>query len=248
MPRVLMVQADTRWHDKPANFAHLRELLAAAPPCDLAVLPEMCDVGFTMRKSEATRGDSVAMACDLAAAAGVAVAAGVVAADAQGRPRNVCLVADAGGRELGRYVKRHPFPMVDEARAYAAGDGPAVVEVAGLKVGLTICYDLRHPGIWRETALVGAELILNVANWPAPRVAHWRALLVARAIENQAYVIGVNRAGTDPHVAYPGASLAVSPMGEILAELGEEEGVTSVEVDPAQVREVREKLPFLHAG
>ncbi|MEM6562123.1 MAG: nitrilase-related carbon-nitrogen hydrolase, partial [Planctomycetota bacterium] len=121
-----------------------------------------------------------------------------------------------------------------------------VADVAGTPVAPSICYDLRHPEVFREPALRGAKVLVNVANWPATRVHHWLALLTARAIENQAWVIGCNRCGNDPYVAYPGRSVIVSPLGELVADAGEHETVLHHDIDIAEVDRVRNEFPFLH--
>ncbi len=112
-----------------------------------------------------------------------------------------------------------------------------------LTVCPAICYDLRFPELFRIGLLKGAEVYALGANWPEARQAHWRALLIARAIENQAFVLGVNRTGRDPNLNYVGGSIAVGPRGDVLGELGAEEGVLSVEIDPREVRSWREKFP-----
>lgn len=239
--RIALVQPNTLWHDKSANFANLRRLTQGVPAGSVIVMPEMCDVGFSMRKSVTTEGDSAAFVRELSAERDSTVIAGVVA-----EGQNVCLVARTGN-EVGRYAKRMPFVLVDEGKHYPAGTEAVVTDVDGVKVGPTICYDLRHPHVYREPALLGAEVLVNVANWPDTRVEHWVTLLRARAIENQAWVIGSNRCGKDPYVTYPGRSLIVSPMGEIVADAGEHECVVVHEIDIAEVARFRKELPFLHA-
>lgn len=243
---VALVQLDITWQDKAANRAKVRDLTADIPGGSLVVLPEMFDVGFTMNSEIAVAGDSAAFVAELARSWSSTVAAGVVVRDAQG-PRNACLIVGPDGVELGRYYKRQPFVMVDEAKHYAAGDEVVVVEAEGARVAPTICYDLRHPHVFRDAALAGAEVIVNVANWPVARARHWTALLTARAIENQAYVLGCNRCGQDPYVEYPGRSVVINPLGEIVAEAGRGETVLTTKIDVASVGRVRRELPFLHA-
>jgi predicted amidohydrolase len=246
MLRVALVQGDTRWQNPAANLAYYGELLGGVE-ADLAVLPELADIGFTMKKSTALGHDGVAWAKQLAERAGVAVAVGVVTWQGEVR-RNTCLIVEPGGREVGRYVKRHPFPVIDEAAHYPPGDRVVTFDFGGFTVAPTICYDLRHPTGWRQAALGGADLFLSLTNWPAARVDHWLTLLKARAIENQAFVVGVNRCGTDPHVTYPGRSVAHAPDGRLLADAGEAENVVVVDLDPAEVTGYRQKFPFLHDG
>ena len=142
------------------------------------------------------------------------------------------------------YDKRHLFAYGGEDRRYAAGNAPTVVEWRGWRIDLQICYDLRFP-VWCRNSR-GFDLQLFVANWPTPRVEVWRLLLRARAVENQAFVIGVNRTGVDGNsVPYPGRSSAWDGGGECLAELGSDESVKLVDLDLAALKDLRAKLPFL---
>ena len=240
-----LVQLDTVWLDKEANYAKWRALTAHVSPGSLIVLPEMADVGFTMRSQAAGAGDSAAAVVELARQRGCYVAAGIVVRDGS-VCRNTCLTAGPDG-EIARYVQRHPFVLVKEGLSYAPGTEVVVADLAGTMLGPSICFDLRHPHVQREAALAGAEVLVNVANWPEARINHWKALLVARAIENQAYMIGCNRCGRDPYVAYPGQSVVVDPLGEIVVEAGEEESVLEAEIDVERVRQLRRDMPFLRS-
>jgi len=227
--RVALVETDTFWEDPAANRAALPGLL---PPADLALLPEMAFTGFTARAAPDPGAEPFLRA--LARERGMALCAGYVAEG----PRNAALAVDASGAVVARYAKLHPFSFAGEP--YLRGDALPVFEIAGLRAALLICYDLRFPEAFREAALAGAEAFFVLANWPARRVAHWRALLLARAIENQAFVFGVNRVGEDPHERYESSSLAVGPRGEVLHE-----GAGVVEVDPAEVARWRAEFPAL---
>jgi predicted amidohydrolase len=125
----------------------------------------------------------------------------------------------------------------------AGGDPVTGTGARALTVCPAVCYDLRFPELFRRGLLAGAGAFAIGANWPAARAAHWRALLVARAIENQAFVLGVNRTGSDPHLVYAGGSIALGPKGEVLGELGATPGVLTVEIDPLAVREWRDTFP-----
>jgi omega-amidase len=153
------------------------------------------------------------------------------------------------GRLLCEYAKIHPFSFGREPESYQGGNSVELYDwVSGeesIRVCPAVCYDLRFPELFRIGAKRGAECFVIGANWPSARAAHWRALLIARAIENQAFVLGVNRAGQDPHLSYSGGSIAVSPMGEVIGELGAEAGVLSVEIDTGAAREWRAKFPAL---
>jgi predicted amidohydrolase len=143
-----------------------------------------------------------------------------------------------------RYTKIHPFTYSGEHEHYEAGGEFLTVDIDGLRVSVFVCYDLRFADeFWGRAAATDAYVV--VANWPDTRRAHWRTLLQARAIENQAYVVGVNRVGTAKRLDYVGDSLIVDPLGEILADAGAAEGVFSAEVDASTVARVRRDLPFL---
>src|SRR5207237_6377625 len=132
-----------------------------------------------------------------------------------------------------------------ESANYAAGEQILVVPWRGLSLAPFVCYDLRFPELFRAAVRCGANLITVIANWPVARIQHWVTLLQARAIENQSYVAGVNRCGTDPRFTYNGQSLIVNPAGEIMARAGDSECVISGEVDLKEVNAYRAQLPFL---
>ena len=205
MMRVLACQLDIAWEDKGANYDRARRMLAsAAPPAgSLVVLAEMFATGFSMRVAqigEPPAGRNARFSArNRRRVAQCFLLAGLVTLQADGRGRNEAVLIDPSGAETARYCKRHPFSLAHEPRHFAAGGEAVVVAPVGpFQMAPSICYDLRFPEDYRRATAAGANLLAVIANWPEARVAHWRALLVARAIENQAYVIGVNRVGTDP--------------------------------------------------
>jgi predicted amidohydrolase len=143
-----------------------------------------------------------------------------------------------------KYAKIHPFSFAGEDKVYTAGDRVVTVEVEGVRVTPLVCYDLRFPEPFR-TAAAETDLFVLVANWPDQRREHWRTLLRARAIENQAYVVGVNRAGEGHGLRYAGDSAAVSPLGETLAEADDREQVIFADIDPDVVGKLRARFPAL---
>lgn len=244
---------DIAWRDGPANYDRVRRLLAQAAPArgDLVVLPEMFDTGFALdpQRTADREQRTLAFLEQLARQYGVYVQGGrtVLTADGQ-RGLNVAPVMAPDGRCLVEYAKIHPFSFGREHERFAGGEEVVTYrwvagEGAGLVVCPAICYDLRFPELFRRGLRAGAELFAIGANWPAERQAHWRALLVARAIENQAYVLGVNRVGRDPRVVYAGGSLAVDPRGQVVGELGDQEGVLAVELDAGEVVRWRAAFP-----
>jgi predicted amidohydrolase len=149
------------------------------------------------------------------------------------------------GKELARYSKMQPFTPGGESAKYDAGKSPTVFDWQGFKVSPFVCYDLRFPEHFRTATKRGAQLITVIASWPVTRIQHWITLLQARAIENQAYVAGVNRCGKDPKLSYNGRSLIISPKGDILADAGNGESVISAEVNLDELIAYRRDLPFL---
>jgi predicted amidohydrolase len=154
------------------------------------------------------------------------------------------LVLAAPDGTVHRYAKIHPFTYGREDEHYAAGDRHVVVDVEGLRVALFVCYDLRFADeFWRLAPSTDAYLV--VANWPASRRHHWQSLLTARAIENQAYVVGVNRVGNGGGLDYCGDSRIVDPLGETLASAAHTESIVIADIEPATVQDVRSRFPFL---
>jgi predicted amidohydrolase len=159
------------------------------------------------------------------------------------RPFNQLVLAAPDGA-LHRYAKIHPFGYGAEHEHYAAGDAFLTVGVEGVRCSFFVCYDLRFADEFWPLA-PATDCYVVPANWPASRRAHWSALLRARAIENQAYVVGVNRVGEGGGLAYAGGSVIVDPLGEVLADAGEAECVATAEVDPAHVASLRTRFPFI---
>ncbi len=248
-----MVQLDIAWEDKPENERRLDQLLAAAPlaPGDLVVLPEMFDTGFSFRleRTADTDGRTLEYLRRTAAAYRVTIQGARTVLGADGRGRNRATIVGPNGEVLAEYDKVHPFSFGKESEHFTGGTLVVVypwrAESGEITVCPAICYDLRFPELFRRGAALGAELFAIGANWPSPRALHRQVLLQARAIENQAYVLGINRAGRDPHHEYAGASMAFGPRGEVLVAADEREGVISVTIDPVQVREWRADFPAL---
>jgi predicted amidohydrolase len=248
---VVGLQSDLVWEDAVANreaFAPRVREAAVRASGGLIVLPEMWPSGFSMhadRIAEPEAGPSERFLVELAAETGCAVAGSVAQTrDGWARPRNVFLLATPDGG-VHRYAKIHPFAFGGEDRHYEPGDALVTVRVAGVRVTPLICYDLRFAEVFTARA-PETDLYVVVANWPATRAAHWKALLVARAIEAQCYVLGVNRVGVGGGLVYEGDSLLVSPEGVVLDSLAPgEEGSVEGEVDPGVVTAVRDSLPFL---
>ena len=247
--RVAALQSDIVWEDPEANFRRLRPWIAsaAAAGARLLALPEMFSCGFSMaaeRIAEPEGGPSARFLADEARRHGLWLA-GSIPERPQGAPRpfNTLVLAGPAG-EAFRYRKIHPFSLAGEDRHYGSGDRHVTVSVEGLRLTLFVCYDLRFADEFWATA-AATDCYLVPANWPDKRRHHWTSLLLARAIENQAYVVGVNRVGTGDGLAYAGDSRLVDPWGEVLAAAAGQETLLLAEVDPARVAEVRQALPFM---
>lgn len=241
------LQIDSAWEDPPASFARADVLAAGAVAggARLVVLPEMFATGYSMAADAiAAHGDAVRRyLAALAARHGVWVAGGLVEPGAP-RPFNACAVFDPHGAEAGCYRKIHPFSLAGEDRHYAAGTALVTVAVDGLRVTPLICYDLRFPEPFRAAA-DRTDLFVVIASWPEARRQHWSALLRARAIENQAFVLGVNRVGAGGGLAYVGDSALVDPLGEVIATACGQPAVVAGAVDGAAVAEARARFSFL---
>src|SRR5437867_8428844 len=233
--KLYCVQLDIAWENKPANSARVQSLLAAATPQpgSLVVLPEMFATGFSMNVAHIREGRERETESFLAATARklrVFLLGGLVTTKTNGKGANQAVVFCPEGREIARYSKLQPFTLGGEADHYESGKEMVIFPWQGFMVSPFVCYDLRFPEHFRKAARSGAQLMVIIANWPIQRIQHWVTLLQARAIENQAYVAGVNRCGTDPKLTYNGRSLVVSPSGEILSDAGTAETVLSAEL------------------
>jgi omega-amidase len=248
---VSLVQGATRWHDAAGNRDYYGKLVRGATPSDLIVLPETFLSGFTndtLGNAETMDGPSVAWMRALAGEVNATVTGSLVIREGD-TVYNRLIWASPDGT-FSYYDKRHLFRMAGEHTRYGGGNDRLIVELKGWRILPQVCYDLRFP-VWlrngrREASAGGMDydLALFVANWPAPRRQPWRTLLRARAIENLAYVIGVNRVGVDGNdLPYAGDSAVIDPVGEPLVELGTQEQVVTVILDPAPLKAHRERFP-----
>jgi predicted amidohydrolase len=248
--KVAAVQHDICWEDAAGTHERLRPTIAAAVAQDarLVVLTEMFATGFSMsvdRVVEDPDGPSTSFLLEQAAEHGVWVCGSIPLRWPAGpaRPRNVFTLVSPTG-DVHRYAKLHPFSYGREHEVYEPGAVVLTVDVEGVRVTPFVCYDLRFANVFWERAH-DTDLYVVVANWPAARREHWMALLRARAIEDQAYVVGVNRVGEGGGIGYSGDSRIVDPLGNELATASGAEALLVVDVEPARVAEVRREFPFL---
>ena len=249
--KLFALQWDIAWEDKQANFSKVRELLEAATPerDSLVVLPEMFATGFSMNTdviAEIYGGPTEQFLATTAQEFQIYLVGGAAMRGRDGWARNKALVFSPKGELIAFYAKRRPFTPGGERDHYAAGERSMIFQWGDCAVSPFVCYDLRFPEIFREaTKTHQPEVFVVIANWPEKRILHWVKLLQARAIENQAYVVGANRIGKDPYYNYCGRSLIVDPHGEILADAEMKAGWIGAEVDVANLKKYRDGLPFL---
>ena len=247
---IAAIQLDSVWEDPRANFAKVQSLLAATPPAEgtLILLPEMFSTGFSLDLSKTMQGaarETEEFLRKLAMRHLSTVIGGVINPGANGRGRNESVAFGSDGTLLARYVKQQPFSGAGESAVHEAGNEAIVFRLGDFTVAPLICYDLRFPELFREGARRGADLFVEIAAWPVKRIGHWLTLLKARAIENLAFVIGVNRTGREPRFDYCGRSVVVNPHGEIIADAGTAETILTASIAHADVAAWRAEFPAL---
>lgn len=249
--KIYGLQIDSVWENKAPNHDKIAALLERAKPeaGSLVVIAEMFASGFSMNVEAIHDSDTRETQDFLSRTAAehkVFLLGGVVTKDDSGLGRNESVVYSPEGKEVARYCKLQPFTLGGEKANYVAGDDVCLFNWGDFTVASFICYDLRFPELFRRAALRRANLITVIASWPDVRVDHWLTLLKARAIENQAYVIGVNRCGNDPKLYHSGRSSIFDPSGKLLADAGSEESWIETEVDLDSLLDYRSRLPFLY--
>ncbi len=255
---VSIIQTNLHWEDKPANLKMLEEKINSInEKTEVVVLPEMFSTGFSMQAkllAEKMDGESVRWMKKISASKKIILTGSVIVED-DGNYYNRLIWMLPNG-QYGYYDKRHLFAYAGEGDEYTAGSKRLIASVKGWKINLLVCYDLRFP-VWsrqtpplREERGPGGEvefdLLIYVANWPERRNHAWKTLLQARAIENQSYVIGVNRVGKDgKDIYYSGDSMVVDAMGEVLYTKAHDEVIFTITLQKDTLEEIRSKLPFL---
>lgn len=245
--KIALVQYCPQWEQKDTNKNKILGMLSDIEPAELIIFPEMSLTGFSMEPlkiGEGIGGTSVKFFSELAISKKSNIISGIVEKRNE-RFYNTVIHIKPDGRLVKFYRKIHPFSYSGEEKFYSAGVRPAMSKIRRWKIGLTICYDLRFPELFRKYGKKRAHLIVNIANWPDTRIEHWRTLLKARAIENQCYIAAVNRVGDDPKLHYNGFSSVFDPMGKEIVSIGNEEKVITVELNKDYIKEIREKFPFL---
>jgi len=248
---VALLQIHIEAGDPEANIVNvmkkLKEAVAATIKPDVIVLPEMWNTGYALdrisdladREGERTKS----LLSSFSREHQIHIIAGSVADKSGGQVRNTTYVFDKNGEVSATYSKIHLFRLMEEEKHLTAGEQLGAFFLEDVPVGMLICYDIRFPELTRKLALGGAKVLFVPAQWPKPRLHHWRSLLIARAIENQMYVVACNRMGTSDGAEFFGHSLIIDPWGEIIAEADEDETIVTAKLDLQLVDEVRQRIP-----
>lgn len=248
--KITIFQAYLFWENVEKNLQNLGlRLSSLKEKTDLILLPEMFNTGFTTNVEKcAERMDGVTMHWMFETAKKFdCVVAGTLIIEEEGKYYNRFVWMSPDGSFV-HYDKRHLFGMAKEDTVFAPGNSRVMLRLKGWKVCPMICYDLRFP-VWSRNQEDGYDLLVYTASWPDKRSAHWRALIPARAIENQAFVIGVNRVGHDGNeVYYSGGSMCISPLGDVVYYKPEDEDLYTFTLQPKDLEKAREDFPFLKDG
>jgi omega-amidase len=244
--KIALIQQEIAWENLPANLEYFEDLISKiSPDTDLAVLPEMFSTGFSMNPEkfeEESLQASVNAMQSWSATNGIAICGSLMVKE-NGSYFNRFYWFEPNGNS-SHYNKAHLFRMGEEQLHYAKGQEQVLIHYKGWKIAPFICYDLRFPVWIRRTPVYDYDLLIFVANWPERRAKHWRALTIARAIENQAFLVAVNRIGEDGNgVNHSGDSLAISPIGEVILDAAALPRVFSVNLKYAELEKYREAFP-----
>ncbi|MBV7390402.1 carbon-nitrogen family hydrolase [Enterococcus alishanensis] len=250
--KITVMQIDLAFGEPEKNFAHIKEIFSQQTfqPNQLVVLPEMWNTAYDLtRLSEIADEEGMetqVFFAELAQTHQIYIVAGSIARKVGAEFFNTAYTFNPKGEIVGDYDKVHLFGLMAEDQYLAAGDQATSFDWAGHQVSTVICYDLRFPEWFRKQGTTGTELFVVPAQWPKQRIQVWRKLLQARAIENQCYVLGVNRVGSDPNNQFNGHSMLADPFGEIVMELGENETVLQTEIDFSRLKEARKDIPVFN--
>ena len=248
--KIALMQMDIAWCDERENIARAEQMVATSPSAELYVLPEMWSTGFVIEAQDVARteqeSEALAWMCRTAKTRNCAVAGSLVIREGERYFNRLYFVTAEG--ILARYDKYHLFRWGGETKRFTAGNERVVVEWRGVRFLLQVCYDVRFPAFSRNRMTEsGAEydVAIYVASWPTERLEVWQKLVMARAIENQAYVVAVNRTGTDAYCDYSGGSICVDGLGDMVADAAMRTGIVVADVDLIPLRELRRRFPTL---
>ncbi|WP_246943928.1 carbon-nitrogen family hydrolase [Bacillus pinisoli] len=248
--KVSCIQFDIAFGNPEENFKHMREKIekAVLDKPDVIVLPELWTTGYDLTRLDEIADhegqDTLLFLTQLAKEHRVNIVGGSIAKRTDDGVYNTMYMIDRNGELLNEYSKLHLFKLMDEHHYLQAGQHDGMFSLNGVSCAGFICYDIRFPEWIRKHTAKGAEVVFVVAEWPHPRLTHWRSLLISRAIENQCYVVACNRAGKDPKNEFVGHSMIIDPWGEVLAEATEEESILTGELQIEKVKNVRKQIPI----
>ena len=246
-----LLQFDQAWEDKSLNYQKIKALLSSDVEVDLLLLPEMFNTGFSMNTSQAESMENsggINFLKTLSSELGCAIFTSLIISEEK-KHFNRGFFIDTN-QNIQLYDKRKTFGLAGEDKVFKAGETPKVVEFKGWKINLQICYDLRFPELTANRLLADGsskfDVIIYVANWPEKRQEHWNALLKARAIENQSFVIACNRVGIDfNNINYSGGSCVINAVGTVISKESNKEELILTTIDKSNLNEIRDQLPFL---
>ncbi|MBP1994789.1 carbon-nitrogen family hydrolase [Paenibacillus eucommiae] len=249
---ISLLQMDIALGDPDANFNRLEQLMNEAVTAevkpDILMFPEMWNTGYALEEihqlADKAGERTKAFISEFAAKHGVHVIAGSIAEKQGEHVRNTVYIFDREGKETAEYSKIHLFRLMEEEKYLTEGEQIGSFELEGIPAGVMICYDIRFPELARKLALGGARILFVPAEWPNPRLHHWRTLLMARAIENQMYVVSCNRVGKSGSTEFFGHSMVINPWGEVLVEGGEAEEILQATFELSEVDQVRSRIPI----
>ena len=245
---ISVIQPDIAWEDKSRNFKNLSELISTLfHETDIIMLPEMFNTGFSMNPgqlSESPEGETITWMKNIAEQGNLGLCGSYIVKEKMNFFNRWVFVSP--GNKVWHYDKRHLFGMGGEDKLFSAGRSRLIFAFRGVKISAYICYDLRFP-VWSRNS-EGSDLIIYAANWPESRRNVWTTLLRARAIENQCYVAGSNRTGTDgAGIVYCGDSMIINQRGEIIINAGNERNCSaSAEISPTDLSDFRKKFPVFN--
>jgi len=260
------IQTSLLWEEKSANLHMLEQKIASIEQkTEIVVLPEMFSTGFSMNPSllaEKMDGETIQWMQRVSHENSIILTGSIIIEEERKFYNRLIWMLPNG--QYGHYDKRHLFAYAGEDEKYSAGNKRLIASVKGWKINLQVCYDLRFP-VWSRNRVFDSaqtdsaqtshtstslsvpeyDVLIYVANWPERRSHAWKTLLCARAIENQCYVVGVNRVGTDGNKIYhSGNSLVIDPLGQVLYHMADDEDIFTITLQKEKLEEVREKFPF----
>ncbi|MDY6952071.1 MAG: carbon-nitrogen family hydrolase [Thermodesulfobacteriota bacterium] len=247
--KAAVIQYDVRLGDLDRNVATVKRRITSLVQTgvQLILLPEMWATGFANDRLRELAGSTPGILDELSKVSRElqVTTIGSLPEKAKDRVYNTAYVVDRDGSITDAYRKVHLFTLTGEDRYFVPGGKAVVTQTSLGPVGLVICYDLRFPELSRSLVLQGANILAVMAQWPAERVAHWQVLLRGRAIENQVFVLGANRCGRDPSLAYAGHSRIISPYGDVMARAGRRPTTLLATIDASLLERTRKHIPCL---